>query len=119
MKHVWVNLKHEINNKVIFKYKLNQNADRMVLSASAFYTVYFDDVLVSYGPERTADGYSRIREIPITKKNIKIKVLIYDYGIPSLDKDFGNSFFGCEIYNHDNLVASTDDFKAYIEEQIL
>ena len=113
MKHVWVNLKHETNNKVIFKYKLNQNANRMVLSASAFYTVYFDDNLVSYGPERTADGYSRIREIPITKKNIEIKVLIYDYGIPSLDKDFGNSFFGCEIYNHDNLVASTDDFKAY------
>ena len=113
MKHVWVNLENKTNNKVIFKYTLNQPADKLVLSASAFYTVYFDNKLVSYGPERTADGYSRIREIPITRQNIEIKILIFDYGIPTFDKDFGQSFFGCEIFNGKSLIASTDDFKAY------
>lgn len=113
MKHIWVNLENKINNKIVFKYKLIKKANKLVLSASAFYTVYFNNKLVSYGPERTADGYSRIREIPINEDNIEIKVLIYDYDVASLDKDFGSPFFGCEIFNNDVLVASTDDFKAF------
>ena len=119
MKHIWAKTNSPIANKVIFKCTLKEDADKMILSASAFYTVFFNDTLVSYGPERTADGYSRIREIPINKKNIEIKVLVYDYGIPSLDKDFGNPFFGCEIYKGEKLVASTDDFKAYSSTEFL
>ena len=113
MKHIWVELEQLQANKVIFKYTLNKSADELILSASAFYTVFFNNTLVSYGPERTADGYSRIREIPIREKNINIEIVIYDYGVPSLDKDFGQSFFGCEILNEGNIVASTDDFKAF------
>ena len=112
MKHIWINTEQTIN-KIAFRYKLDKPADRLVLSASAFYTVFFNNKLVSYGPERTANGYSRIREIPITNKNVEIEVLVYDYGIPSLDKDFGKSFFGCEIFNKEKLVASTNDFKAF------
>ena len=119
MKHIWAKTNSPIANKVIFKYTLKEDADKMTLSASAFYTVFFNDTLVSYGPERTADGYSKIREIPINKKNIEIKVLVYDYGIPSLDKDFGNPFFGCEIYKGEKLVASIDDFKAYSSTEFL
>ena len=117
MKHIWVKLEQLQANKVIFKYTLNQSADKLILSASAFYTVFFNNTLVSYGPERTADGYSRIREIPIREKNINIEIVIYDYGVPSLDKDFGQSFFGCEILNEGNIVASTVDFKAFVSSK--
>ena len=118
MKHVWVKTESPVCNKIIFRCLVDKPINKMVLSASAFYTVYFDDVLISYGPERTATGYSRIREIPITKPVSKIEVLVFDYGIPSFDKDF-TSFFGCEIFDNGKLVYTTDKFKAYSSTKYL
>lgn len=118
MKHIWVKTESPVCNKIIFRCFVDKSVNKMVLSAGAFYTVYFDGTLVSYGPERAATGYSRIREIPITKPVSKIEVLVFDYGIPSFDKDF-NSFFGCEILNNDELIYTTDNFKAYSSTKYL
>ena len=114
MKHVWVNTQDQCGYKTIFKCLGNDLSGRLLLSAGPIYSVFFDNVLVSYGPERTARGFSRIREInvPLETKEIKVGVLVY--GVDSLDIDNGNPFFGCALYSKENkLIKSTKDFKAY------
>ena len=113
MKHIWARTKYELNNKVIFRCQLNGSEDKLLLSASYSYTVYFDDVFVSYGPERTAEGYSRIREIKIPKNTKQIDVIVYDYGVKTYDQDDQQPFFGAEIYENGQLTRDTTYFCAY------
>ena len=113
MKYIWVKTKEKYGYKTIFRYFTKGNEDKILLSAGPFYNVFFDDNFVSFGPERTAYPYSRKREIVIPKGIKKIEVLALVHGVPSLDTDFGQPFFGVELYQKDKVVASTTDFKAY------
>ena len=113
MKYVWVKTKEKHGYKTIFRYFTKGKEGKLLLSAGPIYSVYFDDTFVSYGPERTAYPYSRKREINIPQGVKKIEVIVLVYGVPSLDTDFGQPFFGAELYQGDNLISSTTDFKAY------
>ena len=119
MKHIWVKTKEKYGYKTIFRYFTKGNEDKILLSAGPFYNVFFDDNFVSFGPERTAYPYSRKREIVIPKGIKKIEVLVLVHGVPSLDTDFGQPFFGVELYQKDKVVASTTDFKAYQSSMFL
>ena len=113
MKHVWAKTNQKFEIKVYFKYRLTKDCNILSLSAGPFYTVFFDGKLVSYGPERTAEGFSRIRNIHIPKGTKEIKVLVLSYGCPSLDTDFFEPFFGAELYYKDQIVATADNFLAF------
>ena len=119
MKHIWAKTAHRLNNKVIFRCNLDGNEDKILLSANSSFNVFFDDKFVSYGPERTAAGYSRIREISIPKGTKQIEVLVYDYGISSFDRDNQKPFFGAEIYKNNQLTKDTHDFSAFSSSKYL
>lgn len=113
MKFIWAKNKNKYGYKTIFRYVLKEPADKLVLCAGPYYIVNFDNQLVSYGPERTASGYSRKRIIPIPKNIKTIEVIVLDYGIISLDVDDAQPFFGAELYQGNKLVADSLDFKAF------
>lgn len=113
MKYVWVKTKEKHGYKTIFRYFTKGKEGKLLLSAGPIYSVYFDDTFVSYGPERTAYPYSRKREINIPQGVKKIEVLVLVYGVPSLDLDDGDPFFGAELFEADKIVGDTSDFKAY------
>ena len=113
MQFIWAKNKNKYGYKTIFRYVLNDKADKLILCAGPYYTVFFDNQLVSYGPERTASGYTRKREIIIPYGIKNIEIIVLDYGYHSLDIDDGQPFFGAEIYNQNQLVASSKDFKVY------
>ena len=46
MKHIWAKTEHRLNNKVIFRCNLDGDEDKLLLSATSSYTVFFDDELV-------------------------------------------------------------------------
>lgn len=119
MEFIWGKTNQKFNAKLLFKYRLIGNEDLLSLCAGNFYTVYFDDKLVSYGPERTAAGYSKIREIPIPKDANEITVLMFDYLIPSFDVDNQPPFFGAEIFSNGKLVAASTDFEIYESNMFL
>ena len=112
MQYIWVKTKQAYGYKVIFRCNLNSE-DKLVLSAGPYYTVYFDSKLVSYGPERTASGYSRIREIRIPMNIKMLEIVMQVYGVPSLDIDDFPPFFAAELYKGDQLIKTAKDFKAY------
>lgn len=113
MDFIWAKTKQKYNAKLLFKYRLKEKEDKLLLCAGNFYTVYFDKKLVSYGPERTAAGYSRVREIYIPEKTNEITVLVFDYGVPSFDADNQPPFFAAEVYSNNKLVATSNDFKIF------
>ena len=113
MEFIWAKNKNKFGYKTIFRYVLKEPADKLILCAGPYYLVHFDNQFVSYGPERTASGYSRKRIIPIPSGTKQIDVVVLDYGVPSLDIDDGQPFFGAELYFQNRLVGSSKDFKAY------
>lgn len=119
MKHIWVKTEQKYGYKTIFRYNLKGQEDTLLISAGPYYTVYFDNQLVSYGPERTAAGYSRKREITIPAGTKEIEIIVLNYGVPSLDIDFFEPFFGAELYLNSKVISTTDDFKAYESSKYL
>ena len=61
MKFVWGKTENKLNKRLEFSLFLSKQCDTLELCAVDFYQVYFDGNLVSYGPSRTAMGYSRKR----------------------------------------------------------
>lgn len=113
MKHIWAKVNYPFNNKVTFKYLPKGNEDKLILTCSNYYTVYFDNKLISYGPERTCEGYARIREIQIPKGIKEISVLVFRSGIPTLDEDEQSPFIGCDFFSNGQLVSDANALKAY------
>ena len=113
MEFIWAKNKNKFGYKTIFRYVLKEPADKLILCAGPYYLVHFDDQFVSYGPERTAAGYSRKRVMSIPNGTKQIDIVVLDYGIKSLDVDDTQPFFGAELYSQGRLVATSKDFKAY------
>ena len=113
MEFIWAKNKNKFGYKTIFRCVLNKPVDQLTLCAGPYYLVFFDDQFVSYGPERTASGYSRKRVISIPEGIKQIDVVVLDYGVTSLDIDDSQPFFGAELHYHNSLVGTSKDFKAY------
>lgn len=119
MNFIWAKNKNKYGYKTIFRYVLKEPVDQLILCAGPYYLVYFNDQFFSYGPERTASGYSRKRVIPIPLGIKKIEVVVLDYGVPSLDIDDGQPFFAAELYFNNSLIGTSKDFKAYDSSKYL
>ena len=88
MKFVWEKGKTtEKNRTLAFCYRVVRKGDLLRLSAGDFYRVFLKGEFLSYGPSRTAAGYSRLREISLRKDGVLIvEVAGYNTACYSNDK---------------------------------
>lgn len=113
MKHIWINDNNPLNTEVYFEYQNNKQIDELVLSIAPFYTVFFDNKVVSYGPERTAAGYSRIRKLNVPKEVKTIVIRVTSHGFPSYDCDFQDPFFGCDVIKDEKVIDDCTSFRSF------
>ena len=118
MRFVWGKTESEFNHRFEFSLNVEKDCDTLVLCAVDFYQVYCDGKLVSYGPSRTASGYSRKRVIPIHgAKNVVIKTAYY--GMRCYACDLQQPFFGAEVLKNKKVIYSTKDFKCSVNSSVL
>lgn len=111
MKFMWAGDREKKNIRLSFELSLDKECDSMILYGADFYRVYVDGEFVSYGPERTASGYARRREIALRNpKNICIDMTAYN--VSTFCNDLQLPFIGVEIKDKDNVVYDTADFIA-------
>ncbi|MBR3805201.1 MAG: hypothetical protein IKJ14_07635 [Clostridia bacterium] len=109
MKFAWAGNREKKNTLICFELKTETNCDALKLSAVDFYQVYLDEKFVSYGPERTSAGYSRLREISLNgAKHIQIFVSAYNTDCYACDRQL--PFFGAQVLSGDRVVYDTFDF---------
>lgn len=109
MNFVWAGNREKKNTELIFSIQNNSNADMLTVCAVDFFRIYLDGEFVSFGPERTASGYSVKREISVLgAKKIEVAVNAYNVSCYSCDKQL--PFFGAELKKGEKTVATTKDF---------
>ena len=109
MQFVWAGDRHLKNTKLVFTIKTEIECDSLSICAVDFYRVFVDDILVAFGPARTAAGFSRVKKIKLNgQKNIKIEVLAYNEYSFACDKQL--PFFGATLEKGEKTVYSTTDF---------
>ncbi len=113
MKFVWAGNREEKNGEIKFVYNADGNADTLVVCAADFFCVFADGEFISYGPERTAAGYARKREIILPHGAKEIAVYVSAYNVPCYSCDDQQPFFGAQIYSGDKLVADTENFLCF------
>lgn len=109
MKFVWAKEQLKRNTLLSFHIKLDKKCDKLRLCAVDFYQVFIDGKLFSYGPSRTASGYSCLRELSIYNVN-EILIKVAYYGKPCFSCDYQSPFFGAEILCGNKVVYNTHDF---------
>lgn len=65
MDFIWGGDREEVNQERIFSLKLKEKGTRIEICAVDNYQVYLDGTFNSYGPERTAAGFSRKKIVNI------------------------------------------------------
>ncbi len=113
MKYIWVKEPYKYNNKIIFKYECQGNEDKLLLACSDTFTIYFDDEFASYGPERTASGYARVKELPLPKGIKEISIIVFRYGISNFEVDDQDGFLAIEAKSGEKIIGDSNDLKAY------
>ena len=114
MEFVWAGNREEINQQKIFYADLQNKADRIEICAVDSYQVFFDGKFISYGPERTASGYSRKRVLNCKGVNI-VEIKVISYGVPVYSCDFQKPFFGVEVYCGNSLFCTSKDFSCKVD----
>lgn len=112
MQFVWAGDRTERYSRRTFTINLAKKCDKIIICAVDFYRVYLDGKFTCYGPERTAAGYSRKREILLNDtKKIDIEVAGYNHLCYACDLQ--QPFFGAEIFCGEKVEYQTIDFTCY------
>ena len=119
-KAIWLKgLENEMNVQALFtaEFPKKDNVTLKITGASA-YKVYVNDVLVHYGPARTAGGYARIDIVPICDsiiaENNLIRIEAVNHHCKSYSFVCQTGFLQAEILTSDEVIAATGyDFKAF------
>lgn len=91
----------------------NENSAVLKIATSGFYRLYINGEFIHHGPVRTAHGYYRVDEIPISenlkksKNHIAVEVVNYYVNSYAYLKQPG--FVQIEIASGDKIIAATDD----------
>ena len=103
-KAIWLKgLENEMNVQALFtaEFPRRDNVTLKITGASA-YKVYVNDVLVHYGPARTAGGYARIDIVPICDsiiaENNLIRIEAVNHHCKSYSFVCQTGFLQAEIY---------------------
>ena len=110
MKFIWEEGKTaEKNRTLAFSYKEVRKGDVLNLAAGDFYRVFLNGEFLSYGPSRTAAGYSRVREIILPNDGVLV-IEVAGYNTACYSNDKFPPFFGAEVIRDGSIIATTDDF---------
>ena len=79
MQFVWGGVRAEANRVLTFTYRSEEPFDGLTLCAADFYRGWADGEFISYGPERTAAGYARLRRLSLSGvRELVVKVTAYN-----------------------------------------
>lgn len=109
MEFVWAGEREKKNTQLIFSLDIKEDCTKLTVCAVDGFQVFLDGEFCCYGPERTAAGYVRPKNIPLLGAR-KIEVKVTAYNIPIYGCDLQKPFFGAEIYKGDEIVYTTKDF---------
>ena len=88
------------------------------LAAENTYQVYVFDAFLTYGPARAAHGYTRMEEFDLTPflrdGELVATAVIVGNNINSYCAADDAPFFAAQLLSEGNVIASTEDFEAYI-----
>ena len=104
MKFIWAGDREERNQERIFCLKAKITNGILRLCAVDFFRVFINGELCSYGPDRTAAGYSRVREISL-KNTEELKIYVLCYNTPNFSCAFQKPFFGAEIIANGKIIV--------------
>lgn len=114
MDFIWAGNRGAVNQQKNFYIQLNGEAERLEICAVDNYQIFFDGKFVSYGPERTAAGYSRKKVLSCKGVSfLEIKVIAHGVHVYMCDDQL--PFFGAELYMGDKLVKSSGDFSCRVD----
>ena len=114
MDFIWAGNRGAVNQQKNFYIQLNGEADRLEICAVDNYQIFFDGKFVSYGPERTAAGYSR-KKVLSCKGVSFLEIKVIAHGVHVYMCDYQLPFFGAELYMGDKLVKSSGDFSCRVD----
>ncbi len=117
---------HQMNSFAVFEAKgVAGEAAQILIAASGFYRLYFNERFIAFGPARTAKGYARVDRIPVPanlvqkENDIRIEAVNYDCVSLSLVKQQG--FLTVEVLDKDHhvLAFTGRDFSGFLSERKL
>ena len=86
------------------------------IAAADFYRLWVDGRLVAHGPARTAHGYTRVDDIPLSgnARRATLFIEVHSVHVPCFDGVEQDAFLAAELVAPDGrILASTDDFEAW------
>lgn len=114
MDFIWAGDREQYNSERVFCLQNLKQADKLVLCAVDFYRVFLDGKMVCFGPERTASGYAKTRDVDVRgAKDIVIRVLGHNFNCYECDLQL--PFFGAQLYKEDALLYDSFDFVCKID----
>lgn len=112
MKFVWAGKRRLKNTKLVFLLDVKKDCNLLRVCAADFFRIFGDDKFLAFGPDRTAAGYSVVKELQIQGiKSIRIEVTGYNVNSYACDRQF--PFFAAETLNGGNIVYTTDNFLCF------
>ena len=110
MKFIWAKDKEKIKNlSFAFLYKGVKNGDVFRLAAGDYYRVFINGRFLSFGPSRTAAGYSRVRNFLLDEDGVLVAEVV-GYNTACYSNDKSAPFFGAELFRNGQKIADSDDF---------
>ncbi|MBQ2714544.1 MAG: hypothetical protein IJF76_02815 [Clostridia bacterium] len=110
MRFAWAGIRDSKNTRLSYELKVDKDCDSVVLYGADFYRIYIDGEFVAYGPERTAAGYARRREIKINGAEY-ICIDTSAYNVDTFCNDRQLPYLGVEIKKGDTVVYDVFDFE--------
>ena len=116
MKFVFGKVSDERNVQLLFIFEPKTAVDCLEIYAADSCTVTADGKLISYGPERCAQGYARLRRIPLDSPK-RVEIRTHSFGVPNYSVDHQPPYLGARLLWGEEEIMSCDDLAcAYIEE---
>lgn len=116
MKFIWAEEREPHNRQLIFTIDIKRPCDRLKLCAADSYTVYADGEFIAYGPERTAAGYARPREIAVSGV-VRLEIRVLTHGVSCYECDFQPPYFAAELSLAGEVIYGSLDFECRINSQ--
>ena len=95
----------------------------LYITASTFYRLKLNGILIAFGPARTAKGYARVDEIPLGtyayEGTSEIVIEVAGYACASLSTVRQSSFLITELRTNNSILLTSEDFTAYEPSQKL
>ena len=116
MKFVWGGDIAAKNSELLFPIDNTFEADTLQIYAADSYTVVGDGKIISYGPQRCAAGYARLRSVSVWGIS-KIEIRVLSFGVPNYSVDRQNPFVSFRLLKDGREVYSVSDMEYALAEQ--